>query len=137
MVDYWMLIDRSKEEVEITKIEMANYLKYLSLNRDELASEIACSPAETPLDKGKKILMNTEINRIDSKITSALKSFKVTEQSELEILLNLKPKLSKVNLKEDKSAIGGDECDDEDGISDDSAAIGSDDENYNADYESE
>ncbi|KAK4028639.1 hypothetical protein OUZ56_021643 [Daphnia magna] len=75
VVDCWMLLQRSKEEVELTKIEMINYIRFLTDKRSSLKQLTHSEEADETFCKGKAVMAHSEIERLNLQIQLSLKIF--------------------------------------------------------------
>jgi hypothetical protein len=70
-----MLLQRAKEEVELTKIEMINYIRFLTDKRSSLKQLTHSEEADETFCKGKAVMANSEIERLNLQIQLSLKIF--------------------------------------------------------------
>ncbi|KAK4017282.1 hypothetical protein OUZ56_032229 [Daphnia magna] len=75
VVDCWMLLQRAKEEVELTKIEMINYIRFLTDKRSSLKQLTHSEEADETFCKGKAVMAHSEIERLNLQIQLSLKIF--------------------------------------------------------------
>ncbi|KAK4013666.1 hypothetical protein OUZ56_026218 [Daphnia magna] len=65
VVDCWMLLQRAKEEVELTKIEMINYIRFLTDKRSSLKQLTHSEEVDEIFCKGKAVMAHSEIERLN------------------------------------------------------------------------
>lgn len=70
-----MLLQRAKEEVELTKIEMINYIRFLTDKRSSLKQSTHSEEADGTFCKGKAVMAHSEIERLNLQIQLSLKIF--------------------------------------------------------------
>ncbi|KZS21862.1 Uncharacterized protein APZ42_011130 [Daphnia magna] len=75
VVDCWMLLQRVKEEVELTMIEMINYIRFLADKRTSLKQLTHSEEADESFCKGKAVIAHSEIERLNLQIQLSLKIF--------------------------------------------------------------
>ncbi|KZS14293.1 Uncharacterized protein APZ42_020390 [Daphnia magna] len=70
-----MLLQRVKEEVELTKIEMINCIRFLTDKRSSLKQLTHSEEADETFCKGKAVMAHSEIERLNLQLQLSLKIF--------------------------------------------------------------